>query len=379
MRLVRPPFGLLLVLLFAAFASNAAMARLPVEVVDSRSMPVAADNGSVHEQMLYAALSIRGRLVEVVLEPSEVMSSASVVMFEEALVDRVAPYYYQGQVLGVADSWVRLAWIDGRPEGVLRLGEQLLLIEYDRVFAQLLATDLSSDSRDVFDEILQQHVSAGSSYDAVKVLPLSIVLDTLYNEEHGARGLERALTIVNAVDGLYQEQLGLRLELRVARLLVDPDKDPMRSLSGDIDELLEVFRHYRLGDVALVRGQGAVHLFSGAALSDKRVGLAYIDTICRSDGYDVGVSRIVDRDVFTFAHELAHNIGAEHDLETQCGDNGRMMNATLRSEMQYAFSPCSVKSLRQGMERSCVLDQPTLRFAAAGLEEEVQLAITGGE
>lgn len=363
--------GVLSLVIFGALSPARAEARLPVEVLDTRSMPVVGANGNVHEQMLYIALSIRGRLLEVVLEPSDVMAGASVVMFEDAFVDDVAPVHYQGQVLNVVNSWVRMSWVQGHPEGIVRLGHQLYLIEYDHLIGQLVASDLATDSREVFNEILQQHLVNNSATVGLKVLPLSIVVDTLYNEAHGARGLDRALTIVNSVDGLYQEQLGLRLELRVARLLVDPDTDPMRPLKGNIDQLLEVFRNYRLGDVALVRGQGAVHLFSGARLSDKRVGLAYIDTICRSDGYDVGVSRIVDRDVFTFAHELAHNIGAEHDLDTQCGDDGRMMNATLRSEMQYAFSSCSVKSLRRGMGRSCVLDQPILRFASAGLEEEV--------
>ena len=365
--------GFWLVVALGACSPIPAEARLSVEVVDARSMPVTDGFGNVHEQMLFVSLSIRGRVLEVVLEPSEVMANASVVMFADAFTDAVAPVHYQGQVLGVADSWVRLSWFRGRPEGVLRVGQQLYLIEYDDAEDRLLASDLATDSREVFDEILQQHLVNNSPVGGVKVLPISIVVDTLYNEAHQARGLDRALSIVNSVDGLYQEQVGLRLELRVARLMVDADKDPMRPLTGNIDQLLEVFRSYRLGDVALVRGQGAVHLFSGAELSDKRVGLAYIDTICRTDGYDVGVSRIVDRDVFTFAHELAHNIGAEHDLDTQCGDHGRMMNATLRSEMQYAFSSCSVKSLRQGMGRSCVLDQPTMQFASAGLEEEGQV------
>ncbi|MGB0866931.1 MAG: M12 family metallo-peptidase, partial [Granulosicoccaceae bacterium] len=289
--------------------------------------------------------------------------------FEGEPVDRVAPMHYQGQILGVSGSWVRLSWVNGLPEGMIRIGHQLLLIDYDPMLGELLATELLDEHAELDQRPPDSPVSSAALSENLKVLPLSIVLDTLYNEAHDGLGLERALTIVNAVDGLYQEQLGLRLELRTVRLLIDPGADPMRRLSGDIDELLNVFRRFRLGDVTIARGQGAVHLFSGAKLADKRVGLAYIDTICRSDGYDVGVSRVVDRDVFTFAHELAHNLGAEHDLDTQCGDDGRMMNATLRSDMQYAFSACSVKSIRRGMQRTCVLDQPALQFAAAGLDE----------
>ncbi len=346
-----------------------AEARLPVEVVETRTVPVAENAAHGLDRVLYLSLSIKGRVFELLLEPSDVMRTASVVMFEEAFVDAVAPVHYQGVVMGVSDSWVRLSWHDGRPEGAMRVGSKLYMIEYDEVAGRLLASDLATDSRAVFSEILEQHLQGGGRARGLKVLPLSIVVDTLYNDAHDAHGLARALAVVNTTDGFYQEQLGLRLELRVARLMVDPDRDPMRRLRGDIDQLLTVFRHYRLSDMSLVRGQGAVHLFSGAELRDKRVGLAYIDTICRTDGYDVGVSRVVDRAVFTFAHELAHNIGAEHDLDTQCGDDGRMMNATLRPDMQYAFSQCSVKSLRQGLARSCVLDQPILQFASAGLEE----------
>ncbi len=368
MRFVCRCLALWSALLLVACVPVPAEARLAVHVVETRSVPVSTAEVSVREQMIYLSLSIKGRVYEIALEPSDVMRTASVVMFEDAFVDSVTPVYYQGVVLDVADSWVRFNWVDNRPEGAMRVGERLFLIEYDESSRRLLASDLDTNSRAVFDEILLKHVVGGGRSNGLKVLPLSIVVDTLYNEAHDSQGLARALSVVNTVDGFYQEQLGLRLELRVARLIVDPDRDPMRPLRGDIDQLLTVFRNYRLGDVSLVRGQGAVHLFSGAELRDKRVGLAYIDTICRTDGYDVGVSRVVDRDVFTFAHELAHNIGAEHDLDTQCGDHGQMMNATLRSDMRYAFSQCSVKSLRRGMARSCVLDQPILQFASAGLE-----------
>lgn len=363
--------GLMSIVLLGACTPIPAEARLPVKIIESTVYSGGEKGLAQPQQIEYLSLSIRGREIELVLEPSEVMASASVVMFEDAFVNSVDPVHYQGTVLGVEGSWARLSWNDDRPEGVIRIGDRLYLIEYDAASGGLLASDLATDSHEVFNEILQQHLVGGLAGVGLKVLPISIVLDTLYNEAHGEQGLSRALTVVNTVDGLYQEQLGLRLELRVARLIVDPSKDPMRALQGDIDQLLTVFRNYRLGDVSLARGQGAVHLFSGAELRDKRVGLAYINTICRTDGFDVGVSRVVDRDVFTFAHELAHNIGAEHDLDTQCGDHGRMMNATLRSDMRYAFSHCSVESLRRGMDRSCVLDQP-VQFAAAGLEESVE-------
>lgn len=361
--------GLLLLGLALSAPLSRADVRLPVELVDAHSVPVELSDGSVSEQLIYLALTVRGRLYELALEPSEVVQGASLVMFDGGPADTIAPAYYQGQVLGAADSWVRLSWLEGRPSGLIRVGGQLLAIDYDPVFDELLARDQASerDPARGAGQLLDAGLVVAAPVQE-RVLPLSIVIDTRYNEAFSGAGLERALTVVNAADGLYQEQLGLRLQLRTARLMIDPGRDPMRRLQGSIDELLSVFRQYRLGDVALERGLGAVHLFSGVDLVDKRVGLAYINTICRSDGYDVGVSRVVDRDIFTFAHELAHNIGAEHDVDTRCGDAGQLMNATLSSGTSYAFSACSVASLQRGLQRSCVRAAPSFQFAAAGLE-----------
>jgi len=371
MRCSRLCVGLFTLLVFFESAAAVASGRLPVKLLETSAGVELPQDALSSEYLSSLSISIRGRLFDLSLEPSAAVIGASVVMFKRPYLSPVSVRHYQGSVLGVQDSWVRISFnAYGQPEGLVRAGEHLFLVEYDPKLGRLLARDLDNDGAQVFPLSERESVAGAVEPGALKVLPLSIVVDTLYDNAYAGRGLDQALMIVNAVDGIYQEQLGLRLELRTARLLIDTETDPMRKVSTDIDRLLGVFRSYRLGDVAIPRGQGAVHLFSGADLDDRRLGLAYINTICRADGYDVSVSRVVKRGVFTFAHELAHSIGAEHDSHTSCGDNGSMMNATLRPDMQYTFSSCSVASLRAAMGRSCVLEQTGLRFASAGLSAD---------
>ena len=82
--------------------------------------------------------------------------------------------------------------------------------------------------------------------------------------------------------------------------------------------MLRGLRAYRMQSTLLGNEVSLVHLFSGSRAIDEPVGLAWIDTACRSDGYDVGLSTPYQHDILLAAHEIAHNLGALHDSETAC-------------------------------------------------------------
>jgi len=202
-----------------------------------------------------------------------------------------------------------------------------------------------------------------------RVLPLAVVVDTAYDEAFDGFGRRRAVALVNQLDGLYREQLGLGVELVAARVLADPERDPMRHTEGSLAELLLAFRRYRQSDKTLPEGVGAVHLFSGAQLSDRRMGLAYTGGVCDPSGHDVSVSR-TRLELVTLAHELAHSLGASHDQQSACAAQGLLMDATVRRGASLQMSDCTVRTIQAGFTRGCFKAAPSgrqLAFSTAGL------------
>ena len=149
------------------------------------------------------------------LRPKSLLGSMSTV--QSALYD--IPEFFNGVVEGEADSWVRLARdAENAPlRGHLFSKGTLFELQYDdgsgahsiarlsdadAVLAQNTLNELSSLS------IRQRSLSNDPDTQA-KAIRVGIVIDSRYNEQHNGRGLAHALGVMNGVDGLYQNQLGL--------------------------------------------------------------------------------------------------------------------------------------------------------------------------
>ncbi len=184
------------------------------------------------------------------------------------------------------------------------------------------------------------------------VLPLSVVIDTAYNDAFDGFGRRRAIALVNQLDGLYREQIGLGVNLLAARALRDPERDPLRQTGGTLADLLLAFRNYRQIDQTLPSETAAVHLFTGAKVFDRRMGLAYIAGACDTEGRDVSVSR-TRQELVTLAHELAHSLGASHDQDSRCAVEGLLMDATVRRGASLQMSDCSVEAIQAVLKGGC--------------------------
>lgn len=128
-----------------------------------------------------------------------------------------------------------------------------------------------------------------------------------------------------------------------------------------MDQILSAYRDIRLGDVALPADLALVHLFSGYDDPDKVIGLGWIDTACRLDGYDLSVSTPFPYDMLLSAHEIAHNLGADHDDSAACiSDNvitgSEIMRSELSGSTQPVFSSCSISKMKPALTAECVLD-----------------------
>ncbi len=228
------------------------------------------------------------------------------------------------------------------------------------------------------------------SAQALHAIKIGIVIDSRYNEYHNGRGLAHALGIINGVDGLYQEQLGLAVVVEKFRVYDNPVTDPLRNSDSAVDQVLNSLRDLRLNDAELPADLALVHLFSGHGDPEKVIGLGWISTACRVDGYDLSLSTPFPYDVLLAAHEIAHNLGAPHDNDAQCRTDNtitgfEVMWSELSGNTQPNFSACSLNEMQAILGASCVADNIDIGIALAAqstvndFEQHVQLSVVNND
>lgn len=292
--------------------------------------------------------------------------------------DQALPDLWSGVETTDPQSWVRLTHDAGRLSGEIHAfgrsfaiepAEQLRLknttanVMFDATRRSLSGAALGSAgdylarapalTRATQPRIVQRNTD-GKVTRAIRV---GVVVDSLFNEFHGQRGYARALTIMNTVDGIYQDQLGLAVVVDSVVLLDDPQADPMRDKGGAIEDMLIAFRDVRRSLTALRTDLTLVHLLTGLRDPNNVIGLGWINTACRLDGYDVSLSTPFAFDSLLAAHEMAHNLGALHDNDPSCeSDRTTIMWPLLSGTTTTNFSNCSIEAIQPTINASCNLD-----------------------
>ena len=285
---------------------------------------------------------------------------------------------YQGVVEDIPNSWVRVTTDSNHISGVIDTGTERHFITSDskvypdaglRQIRRLIqAVDqsivpppesLPERNRSV-SEVIEIDVNNGfgNQPDLVtRVARIAIVVDTLYDEALGGRGLAEAISTINTVDGMYQQEFGLALKVDTAIIITDTTTLGLGSVS--LEENLSKFRDYRQSAAELDADLGLVHLFTGVSTSDPSVGLAYIGAVCRRDGYDVSMSTPFDFPVLLAAHEIGHNLGAVHDDETELCTltTDQLMFSHISGLTTNEFSSCTTNAINKRLDQSaCHLD-----------------------
>ena len=298
------------------------------------------------------------------------------------------PFYFRGSVLNNTNSWARLtsetellAFEEGSPDsasisGHVFVNGTLYNLHYSPLTGYAVIPlesnhpqrlNLSPRSA-IYQSTIPTSSQAISGPALDKAIKIGIGVDSKYDDYYNGRGLAKALGIINGVDGLFQDQLGLAVTVGSYRYFNEADADPLRDFSGGLEEMLNEFRLNRLNDNALDPELALVHLFTGNSDPSQPIGLSWIGTVCQTDGYDVSVSTPFPYNMLLSAHEIAHNLGAVHDDEQRCVvDTSITGNEVMWSELSHnttaTFSNCSIETMRTALSSSCVAENIELSMS----------------
>ncbi|NJN46330.1 MAG: hypothetical protein HC808_07460 [Candidatus Competibacteraceae bacterium] len=268
-----------------------------------------------------------GRDFELVLESNERLMANLPQAQRERL--RNAAQFYRGQVTDAPNSWVRLTQMGGRWSGTIWDGMELYVIDSSNDVAESLQTPalrstpytliyrLSDTVSNRPQEPVKDYVdpaTEGGGDDAtlernerplqdyrsqvqnlqglVQALPaaalqldLAIIADVQFVQANSGNAEAAVMARMNVVDGIYSEQVGVRINPVEIRLLQN---------NGSLTSTDPLTLLRQLGSFASAPGftnPGLTHLFTGRDLTGSTVGIAYLGSLC-SARFGVGVSEV---------------------------------------------------------------------------------------
>jgi hypothetical protein len=356
-------------LLFAVTATPSLVSASSIETINNVSI---VQRKQIDKDHLQLTIALGTRRETLLLEKNPAFQEL-IVVDQHGRQNNTSTTAYLGTVAGITGSWARVAITGETLDGVLDTGTQRLYITSASRGAPGAETRHPRSIRDravdkiIFApsrrrnprEVVEIPVRGGfdTAADGVtRVARIAIVVDSLYDEALGGRGLSQAISTINTVDGIYQQEFGLALKVETAIIITDSETLDLRQLS--LEDNLTRFREYRLTASELANDLALVHLFSGVRTEDPSVGLAFIDSACREDGYDVSMSTPFEFPVLLAAHEIGHNLGAQHDDETElCSlTDELLMHSRISNLTTNQFSVCSRNAVVQHLEEgACYL------------------------
>ena len=184
---------------------------------------------------------------------------------------------------------------------------------------------------------LVPQASEASDEASYSVLEVAVVADYEYFQRNGANTTTQIETILNTVEGIYESELGITLEV-VSIVIWEQEEDPYTTTVA-LDLLLQLRNYWNAnrGNVA----RDVVHLFSGKNLDNATVGIAYVGVVsdlvnAYTQSQDVHSTALAP---LLVAHEIGHTLGALHD---EPGSDPRyIMYASLGSQNLDQFSDTS--------------------------------------
>jgi len=332
--------------------------------------------------------------------------------------DTEALEIYQGTVIDIPDSWVAASYHDGNWQGLASVYDKLYTLKNAGVSANALAvvadnqpvsiqaTEIDLNSRDfnMAEMCAVQHAETGSNQSALaSVLPnaanvgstgqnpvafsvggittavnVVLALDQFHTSQYGADSVPRAIRILNNVDAIYRNSLGIALN-NTAIVSYD-DANPIFGIETDANILLNQLRLQQANIFGnSQRTLGSVLTFRNLQVAGMNgvAGIAFTSSTCSSFAVSVNEDRAVNNEGLSsivLAHEMGHNFGANHDgpnpnpANAACPGGLNIMSPVVTSNVS-SFSSCSRTEIDAHIANGSCYRQPIdialSRFGAA--------------
>ena len=345
---------------------------------------------------LQIQVNVDGIDFEYQLTPSPLTSQTDWV--DGVLQDRSPPAagVFVGTVVGDENSWVRAVINDDTISGVahafgqaytMQPGTLIGTLDYYQPRSARTRSAGNPDSVSVEAEMqlvkvkapppsLTSTLRSADKASDLRVVPISIVIDAEFDRYHGGNGLIVALNQLNVADGIYRN-FGIALAVDEVQVFGDGDVNPMHSGAATLETFLNSFRDYRMDNRTLFSDSALTYLFTGKQRTDRTLGLAWIDTLCRTDGYDVGITTPSAIGDVLLTHEIGHSLGSQHDSDTSCNqDTTKLMWPHISTRTQTEFSECSRTMLSGARNKACLVDAVDLALSAQGTTGVVRFELS---
>lgn len=377
-----------LALLFGAASASAADLRIRhAESIDLPAAKLAtAESAKPATELSFDAY---GRRFDLELEPNERLLSKLSAAEKSAL----ARYpLYRGRLQGMPESWVRLTRIGRGVHGMIWDGAQLYFIEPARTAERFMIAqgqlapfttaiyrlaDTESDLGAEFCKVVtpaEKSRAALAAYQslvselkqeaalaaaATGQMEVAVLGDFEFTTDHPGDAEGTALARLNAVDGIFSDQVGVHLEVTTVRMFATAT-DPFTNTTVP-DTLLDEVGVYKSNAANGIRTTGVAHLMTGRNLDGQTVGIAFTSSICSARfgaSLSMGGAEISNANaVLVAAHEIGHNFGAPHDTEagSACESTATGFLMEPRLNGSSTFSPCSLMQIQPEVEAAACI------------------------
>ena len=239
---------------------------------------------------------------------------------------------FRGKINGRPDSEIRLSVDENGVKGYIFDGETRFYIESATKFSDKISTKdhiiyKSEDRKDdqsavgLSDDVLQtgllmtdSQIADVATSGATALRVIEIATDADYEWVTQAGGATQAnseiLSMINMAEGVYERDLGLTFSVTFQHAWTTPD--PYRPIS--MNYVFFDFRKYWEVNFSNVH-RDITHLFSGKPIVNGVVGTAHSGGVCRTPEYTYAATKKQGGFPLwwkTFAHEVGHNLNADH-------------------------------------------------------------------